>query len=296
MLFDIRLKLNHSYAGRAAGARHLTRVIPAALPGRQVVRTSLLNCAPVAGARHGFEDFFGNSATVFYHDQPHDEMVLTMQARVQCMSPDAQLDMSPNRARLAEEIAQVTGLGSAAPHHFLGTSPRVAARSEIASFARDATEGISGGVHEQMRAMGALLHREMRFDPQATTVETPMIEAFEKRHGVCQDFSHILIAGLRSIGIPARYVSGFLRTMPPPGQRRLEGADAMHAWVSAWCGADLGWVEYDPTNDMTIDTDHIVVGYGRDYSDISPIKGVLRTAVKGTSAQAVDVIPVTDAA
>ena len=88
----------------------------------------------------------------------------------------------------------------------------------------------------------------MRYDPDATEVDTPLAEAFAARHGVCQDFSHIMIAGLRSLGIPAGYVSGFLRTMPPPGKPRLEGADAMHAWVRAWCGAEAGWIEYDPTN------------------------------------------------
>lgn len=296
MLYDIRLELSHSYSGRASGARHLTRVVPANLPGRQVVRTSLLSCAPLADTRHGFRDFFGNEATVFYHDRPHDEMIVTMQARVQCDAPEAKLDMSPDRARLAREIAQVPALGPAAPHHFLGPSPRVPLRSEIAQFAREIVAETRGGALPQMRALGRALHRQMKFDATATTVETPMIEAFEKRHGVCQDFSHILIAALRSLGIPARYVSGFLRTLPPPGKPRLEGADAMHAWVSAWCGTDMGWIEYDPTNDLSIETDHVVVAYGRDYSDVSPIKGVLRTAAVGTSAQGVDMIPVENTA
>ena len=101
-----------------------------------------------------------------------------------------------------------------------------------------------------------------------------------------------MIAGLRSLGIPARYVSGFLRTEPPEGQARLEGADAMHAWVSAWCGQDLGWVEFDPTNNVSARTDHIVVGYGRDYSDVAPITGVLRASGMSSVGQAVDVVPV----
>lgn len=292
MLYDIRLQLDHTYTGRAGGARHLTRVVPAALPGRQVVQTNLLTCTPIADTRNTLTDFFGNRATIFYHDAPHDEMSLTMQARVRCLSPDPQLDISPDRDRLAREIAGVRALGSNAPHHFLGASPRVPARSEIAAFAAEVTGTVTGGVLAQTQALGHALFTEMSFDAAATTVDTPMIEAFQNRHGVCQDFSHILIAGLRSLGIPARYVSGFLRTLPPEGQPRLEGADAMHAWVSAWCGSELGWVEYDPTNDIPVQTDHIVVAYGRDYSDVSPIKGVLRTASDGTSAQAVDVVPV----
>ena len=131
----------------------------------------------------------------------------------------------------------------------------------------------------------------MKFDPKATTVDTPATEAFAKRHGVCQDFSHIMIACLRGIGIPAGYVSGFLRTLPPPGKPRLEGADAMHAWVRAWCGPEAGWIEFDPTNDKLAGEDHIVVAYGRDYSDVSPIKGTMRISGGQKSKQAVDVIP-----
>ena len=103
------------------------------------------------------------------------------------------------------------------------------------------------------------------------------VDAFELKRGVCQDFSHIMISGLRGLGIPAGYVSGFLRTIPPQGKPRLEGADAMHAWVKVWCGRDAGWQEFDPTNDMRAGNDHIAVGYGRDYSDVAPIVGVLKT-------------------
>ena len=103
-----------------------------------------------------------------------------------------------------------------------------------------------------------------------------------------------MIAALRSVGIPAGYVSGFLRTTPPPGQQRLSGADAMHAWVRAWCGPDTGWIEYDPTNAVAAGVDHIVVAYGRDYSDVSPVKGILKAATDQQSRQAVDVIPLED--
>jgi transglutaminase-like putative cysteine protease len=139
--------------------------------------------------------------------------------------------------------------------------------------------------------LGEALHEELRFDADATTVDTPVEEAFTARHGVCQDFAHIMIGCLREVGIPAAYVSGFLRTEPPPGCERLEGADAMHAWVRAWCGPTLGWVEYDPTNGVTVANDHIVVAHGRDYSDVAPVRGVLRTAGAQQSAQYVDVIP-----
>ena len=130
------------------------------------------------------------------------------------------------------------------------------------------------------------------FDPEATTVDTPPAEAFARRHGVCQDFAQVMIACLRGVGIPAGYVSGFLRTNPPPGQPRLEGADAMHAWVRAWCGWQTGWIEFDPTNAIPAGTDHIVVARGRDYGDVAPVKGVLRIAGEQKTEHAVDVVPV----
>ena len=142
-----------------------------------------------------------------------------------------------------------------------------------------------------VRALSDALHRHMAFDAEATTVDTAPAEAFRERRGVCQDFTHIMIAGLRGIGIPARYVSGVLRTDPPPGGERLEGADAMHAWVSAWCGNETGWVEFDPTNAVAAGSDHIVIGYGRDYSDVAPVRGVLRSSGAQKSSQAVDVTP-----
>ena len=129
-----------------------------------------------------------------------------------------------------------------------------------------------------------------RLRPQATVVSTPLKEAFEHRRGVCQDFAHVMIAGLRGLGLPAAYVSGYLRTIPPPGQRRLQGADATHAWVRLWCGAEIGWVGLDPTNEILVENEHIVLGAGRDYSDVSPIDGIIVGARKQKLAVAVDVL------
>jgi transglutaminase-like putative cysteine protease len=147
-------------------------------------------------------------------------------------------------------------------------------------------------VLDLLLALGRDLHGLMQFDPGATTVETAPEEAFLARHGVCQDYAHVLIAGLRAVGVPAGYVSGFLRTLPPPGRDRLEGADAMHAWVRAWTGADMGWVEYDPTNDLLVGQDHIRVAVGRDYGDVSPVRGILRHAGTQQVRQMVDVLRV----
>ncbi len=136
---------------------------------------------------------------------------------------------------------------------------------------------------------------EFTYDPEATTVSTPVLDAFTARHGVCQDFAQVMISGLKGLGLPAAYVSGYLRTIPPPGKPRLEGADATHAWVSLWCGEAAGWVGFDPTNDLLVQNDHIVLAVGRDYSDVAPIDGIILAPGDQTLKVEVDVIPQAEA-
>ena len=143
------------------------------------------------------------------------------------------------------------------------------------------------GAAELMRR----IRTEFRYDPKATVISTPLSEAFQKRHGVCQDFAHIMISGLRGLGLAAAYVSGYIRTIPPEGEARLEGADATHAWVALWCGDDLGWIGLDPTNDIMIGNDHIILARGRDYADISPVAGIILGSKEQDVDVQVDVIP-----
>ena len=135
------------------------------------------------------------------------------------------------------------------------------------------------------------IFHDFTYDGDATDVGTPAAKAFEARRGVCQDFAHIMICGLRGLGLPGAYVSGYLRTRPPPGGARLEGADATHAWVSLWCGAESGWVGFDPTNAILVRNEHIVLATGRDYSDVAPIDGILLAPGGQTLKVEVDVVP-----
>ncbi len=135
------------------------------------------------------------------------------------------------------------------------------------------------------------MHADFVFDSSATDVKTPASQAFAARRGVCQDFAHIMISGLKGLGLPAAYVSGYLRTIPPAGQPRLEGADATHAWVALWCGDQLGWIGFDPTNAVLAQNDHIVLATGRDYSDVAPIDGIILAPGGQTLTVQVDVIP-----
>lgn len=293
MLYDIRLVIDYSYASPSDHTRNLIRLLPRDLPGQQRVLSRMLTLDPVADERHDALDFFGNAMTAVAWHAPLDAVSLQLAARIERMNPTLGRDRSPPLDDLPAEIAACQSLDAMAPHHFLGASPRVAPMIATTAFAR-ATLKPRMTALAAVEAIGRKLYQEMDFDPKATTVDTPPAEAFTKRRGVCQDFTQIMIAALRGIGIPAGYVSGFLRTFPPPGQPRLEGADAMHAWVRAWVGRELGWIEFDPTNDQFAGLDYVVVATGRDYSDVAPVRGVLRSAGGHDSRQAVDVIPLED--
>jgi transglutaminase-like putative cysteine protease len=143
---------------------------------------------------------------------------------------------------------------------------------------------------EAAKALCARIHREYRYDPTATTVSTPLSKVISHKRGVCQDFAHLMVAALRSLGLAARYASGYLETLPPPGKSRLIGADASHAWVSVWCPG-LGWVDLDPTNDCLVGERHIVLGWGRDYADVCPWKGLVLGGGRQTVQVSVDTAP-----
>jgi len=291
MLYDIRLHLHYDYARSSGGSRHQIRVQPRTIEGIQRVVASSLSFEPKPAERSDFVDFFGNNATSIAFREEHEKLDIRMNARVAVTRPDPGLDVSPDLARLRRSLSEIRTLDASAPHHFLGASDFAGIDATITDYAR-ASLVEAQSVYGIAANLCSRLHRDFAYDGKATTVATKAIDAFELKRGVCQDFSHVMISGLRGLGIPAGYVSGFLRTIPPPGKVRLEGADAMHAWVTVWCGRDAGWQEFDPTNDMPAGNDHIVVGYGRDYSDVSPIVGVLKTTGGQKGKQAVDVIPV----
>jgi transglutaminase-like putative cysteine protease len=294
MLYDLSMVLENAYQNSTDNARNVIRVLPLSRPGVQRLVAGTIQISPSPDERIDRNDFFGNAVTEVTFRQPISALKIALSARVEREQPTRTLDLSPNQAGLRSELQNSTDLTPNSPLHYLVASPRIALAEPFLMFAK---ETVSSGmpVLQMVRAIGQRLHSEMRFDAEATDVDTPAETAFANRHGVCQDFSHIMISCLRCLGIPAGYVSGFLRTLPPEGQARLEGADAMHAWVRAWCGKEVGWVEYDPTNDLMVGTDHVVVGYGRDYADVAPLKGVLRTSGGQAGTHRVDLVPLDQA-
>jgi transglutaminase-like putative cysteine protease len=205
------------------------------------------------------------------------------------------LGTDPTVAAVAAAALTSADVSDTAPANFLYPSPLIAPDADIAAWC---APWLAPDRHSSGAALDLALAicREFTFDPDATRTETLPAEAFAKRAGVCQDFAQIMICGLRAAGIPAAYASGYIRTIPPPGMERLQGADAMHGWVLAWCGAEgveggRGWLGFDPTNGIMMAGDHIITAVGRDYLDIAPVDGIFT----GYGAQEmwveVDVLP-----
>jgi transglutaminase-like putative cysteine protease len=181
-------------------------------------------------------------------------------------------------------------LAPASPADFLYPTARLPLASEITEYAR-ASFTAGRPIMEAAAELMARIRADFTYDPKATDGSTPPGQAYAKRRGVCQDFANVMISGLRGVGLPAAYVTGYLRTIPPRGRPRLEGADATHAWVRLWCGERRGWIGFDPTNDIYVGNDHISLMAGRDAADAAPIEGLLLTTGEQALKVEVDVIP-----
>lgn len=289
MRYDIRLTIDYSYQAASDHVRNILRLLPLEGP-RQRVMASLLTIEPAPDERRDGVDFFGNPTTAVAWHHPVDQITFRLRAAAERLASGSEADLSPPLDALAAELAALPDIGPQSPQHFLAASPRIAPDQAITAFTRNALDTTST-TRAAAEALGRALFEAMTYDGEATDAQTPPETAFAARRGVCQDYAQIMIAGLRACGVPAAYISGFLRTYPPPGQPRLEGVDAMHAWVAVWCGRSLGWLEYDPTNGQWAGEDYITVAMGRDYADVAPVKGAIRTAGGQDSRQAVDVIP-----
>ncbi|WP_323041443.1 transglutaminase family protein [Gemmobacter sp.] len=287
-IYALRLAIHYEFDRPTGAGRQLFRILPAEVPGLQRLRHARVMLAPAPAERVEFTDFFGTRVIEVAMPPGLTELDLVLEAEVDRIAPEAALDISPDLADLASHIAACRDVGATSPHHFLAPSRRIPPMPAVAGFAADAVKG-ADTVQQAVQALGQALHDAMTFDAGATEVDTSPAHAFALRRGVCQDFAQIMVGGLRSLGIPAAYVAGYLRTLPPPGKPRLVGADAMHAWVRAWAGARTGWVDYDPTNACFARADHIDVGFGRDYGDVAPVTGMLRLDGSQTGSHSVDI-------
>lgn len=290
MIYDIRLLTASTYETSVPFARHVLRFTPRDRPGQRVLAHTLRIDPAPSDIREG-HDFFGNETRWIAIETQHQKLVVHAEARVERLAPPLPDPLAtPAWEDIRAAAAASHENGPEAPGHFLFASRLVKLAEEIGSYAAESFTPrrpvLAGAI-----ALMTRLHDDFTYDSEATHVATTPAEAFALKRGVCQDFAHVMIAGLRAIGLPACYVSGLLRTLPPPGSPRLEGVDATHAWVSVWCGEEAGWISLDPTNSMPVGNDHIILGVGRDYADVAPMDGVIVTYGGQKLEVAVDVAP-----
>jgi transglutaminase-like putative cysteine protease len=240
------------------------------------------------------EDAFGNPLSSLCIEDDHAELIVLAESVVEVTARNypedaATLPWDVVRARLAYKAGRRPHPSDLEAARFLFESTRVRNKRELAAWTSSCfppgTPLLVG-----VRTLMNRIHDQFKFDPKATTVSTPVMEVFAQRRGVCQDFAHLMLSCLRSIGLAARYVSGYLLTHPPPGRPRLVGADASHAWVSVYC-PEHGWVDADPTNGVFPSLEHVTLGWGRDYDDVIPLRGVLLGGGEHELEIAVTVVP-----
>lgn len=290
MKYRIRQVTTYDYDGLVPFARHVVRQTPLSSPTQEVLSCSI-DIDPDAAHRAEITDFFGNRAIFTTIEKPHRALRVQSDAVVDVRrATPAQTSDSPSVAEVRSLAGLLPRLDGRAPSHFLFSSRYARIDGEITAYARESIDDNQSAFAAGL-ALAERIKDEFVYDPEATDVSTPVEEAFALRRGVCQDFAHLMISGLRGIGLPAAYVSGYIRTSPPPGRPRLEGADATHAWVALWCGDHQGWIGFDPTNGIAVGEDHIEVAFGRDYDDVAPIGGVIVTSADHELNVSVDVVP-----
>lgn len=288
MIYDIRQTTSYAYGSFVPFAAHVLRLMPLSQPGLDVVARDMF-VDPAPSEFSATRDFFGNATTHITLRTPHNRLTVESRFTVALAPPLLAVpEETPAWEMVRAAAYETTDLAARSPAHQIFPSRHVPLDAAF----RDYAAPLFAPGRPVLAAALDLMQRikaEFLYDPEATDVMTPARAAFATRRGVCQDFAHIMIGCLRSLGLPAAYVSGYLRTHPLPGMARLEGADAMHAWVSVWCGADAGWQELDPTNAMRAGGDHVPLAFGRDYSDVSPIDGVIFDSGRHSLAVSVDV-------
>lgn len=287
MLYSVTHTTSYVYTEPVSLCHNLVHLKPRSA-ARQTCHHSTMIVQPEPRVVQHHHDYFGNPIALFTIQEPHRKLSITVKHR---------LEVEPAEAMMLEETPAWEEVAAALPRErapvflearqFTFDSHYVARNDELAEYAKPSFAP-GRPILEAALDLTRRIHREFRYDAKATTLATPLADVLRLRRGVCQDFAHLQIGCLRSLGLAARYVSGYLQTRPPADRERLIGADASHAWVSVYCPG-IGWVDFDPTNNLMPSQQHLTIAWGRDYDDISPIKGVILGGGTHTMTIAVNV-------
>jgi len=285
MMLDVSHRTFYRYASPVVQSQHLVHLTPRTTK-RQIIRNHSLIIEPAPATRYDGVDAFGNHMAILDIELPHREFVLHSRSTVETISPGP-IDFSGSLPW--DALDRVPGGVPIDVSQYRCVSRLTTPSLGIADYARlsfpQSRPLLAGAIDLTMR-----IYDEFTFDSTATDISTPLHDVFRRRRGVCQDFAHFALACFRALRVPARYVSGYILTRPPPGMARLQGADASHAWVSVWA-PETGWIDLDPTNGIAVTDEHVMVACGRDFDDVSPISGLLLGGGDHTVDVGVDVVP-----
>ena len=289
MKYRVTHATTYTYGETVPLCQNFVHLTPRKVPGQRCLYHRLL-VRPTPSTTSRRLDYFGNPVTVSSVSRGHHRLLVRAISKLE-VQPRAPLDLahSPSWEAVRDGLALDRSRHGLDVYQFLFDSPHVARSTELKDYARPSFPP-GRPLLAAVLDLTARIHAEFRYDPQATTIDTPVSEVLRQRRGVCQDLAHLQIGCLRSLGLAARYVSGYLRTHPPAGQPRLVGADASHAWLAVFCGP-LDWIDLDPTNKLVPSDEHMTIAWGRDYSDVCPIQGMFVGGGRHAMTTAVEVLP-----
>jgi transglutaminase-like putative cysteine protease len=290
MRYLLSHRTSYTYKSSVDSAHHIAHLRARPFPGQKVSSISIVTQPlPALAVQH--VDHFGNLIDIYRIDKPHQRFDIEVRASVDVRFPEPPpaTDTPP-----WEEIRKaLNGEGFPAPveaSEFVHDSPLVPGDDSLRAYgAASLTPGRP--ILDAARELTSRIRADFEYHPGATDISTPLHDVFEGKAGVCQDFAHVMIAALRAHGLAAAYVSGYIRTVHSQAEVELRGADASHAWVAVWCGEAAGWVHLDPTNDLVAQEDHVAVAWGRDFSDVSPLRGVILGGGRHVYSVAVTLVP-----
>jgi transglutaminase-like putative cysteine protease len=285
-LYSLHHETIYDYAEPVVLGTHYMHLVPRARPGQEV-REAVLTVSPGPDTRRDEIDHFGNATTTVSLTGVHKQFVVTLAATVEVNQPAPPPEKETPRweAIRAHAILDPDVAEFCLPSRLAKPHPEIADYASL-SFLPGRT--ILHGLTE----LNSRIYADMTYKPGVTSNASTALHAYRTRIGVCQDYAHFMIACLRALGLPGRYVSGYLRTLPPAGQQKRRGADQSHAWVSCWLGEAIGWVDFDPTNNLIVADEHVTLAWGRDFSDVSPLRGIILGGGPHTLSVGVDLEPV----